>query len=97
MHKKLQKSRHDWDSFFKDNKNMNEMKAGERPDTIHIQNLPTKWFLNYYDRSGLAKDWPNEYVLKKVFQTFGEIREVDIPTLDPYRYKMRIFEYFLTI
>ena len=78
-------TRHDWDNFFKDNKSMNEMKAGERPDTIHLQNLPTKWFLNAYDRSGLAKDKPNEYVLKKVFQTFGDIRAVDIPMLDPYR------------
>ena len=79
-------TRHDWDSFFKDNKNMNEMKAGERPDTIHIENLPTKWFRNSYDRSGAAKDKPDEHVLKKVFQTFGEIRKVDIPCRDPYRY-----------
>ena len=78
-------TRHDWDSFFKDNKNMNEMKAGERPDTIYIQNLPTKWFVDYHDRSGITKDKPSEYVMKKVFQTFGEIRAVDIPILDPYR------------
>ncbi len=78
-------TRHDWDSFFRDNKNMNEMKPGERPDTIHLQNLPTKWFVNHQDRSGVAKDKPSEYVLKKVFQTFGEIRSFDIPSLDPYR------------
>lgn len=78
-------TRHDWDSFF-DSKHMNELKAGERPDTIHLKNLPTKWFVNYHDRSGAAKDKPSEYVLKKVFQTFGEIRAVDIPILDPYRY-----------
>lgn len=65
---------------------MNEMKAGERPDTIYLQNLPTKWFLDPYDRSGALKDKPSEYVLKKVFQTFGEIRALDIPSLDPYRY-----------
>merc|ERR1711976_935813 len=82
-------TRHDWDSFFKDNKNMNEMKAGERPDTIHIENLPTKWFRNSYDRSGAAKDNPVEHVLKKVFQTFGEIRKVDIPCRDPYRAQMK--------
>jgi len=82
-------TRHDWDSFFKDNKNMNEMKAGERPDTIHIENLPTKWFRNTYDRSGAAKDKPDEHVLKKVFQTFGEIRKVDIPCRDPYRAQMK--------
>ena len=45
---------------------MNEMKAGERPDTIYLQNLPTKWFLDPYDRSGALKDKPSEYVLKKV-------------------------------
>ncbi|CAG7734731.1 unnamed protein product [Allacma fusca] len=33
-------SKYDWDSFFRDAKHMNEMKAGERPDTIHFQNLP---------------------------------------------------------
>merc|ERR1719273_174449 len=82
-------TRHDWDSFFKDNKNMNEMKAGERPDTIHIENLPTKWFRNAHDRSGAAKDKPDEHVLKKVFQTFGEIRKVDIPCRDPYRAQMK--------
>ena len=85
-------TRHDWDTFFKDNKNMNEMKAGERPDTIHLSNLPTKWFVDYHDRSGIAKDKPSEYVLKKVFENpFAsnerlEIRALDIPILDPYRY-----------
>ena len=39
-------SRHDWDAFFKNNKDMNEMKPGERPDTIHIAGVPTKWFLD---------------------------------------------------
>jgi len=82
-------TRHDWDTFFKDNKNMNEMKAGERPDTIHLHNLPTKWFLDRDDRSGIAKDKPSERVLKKVFQTFGEVRAVDIPILDPYRNQMK--------
>jgi len=82
-------TRHDWDSYFKDNKIMNEMKAGERPDTIYLQNLPTKWFLDPYDRSGALKDKPSEYVLKKVFQTFGEIRALDIPSLDPYRNQMK--------
>ena len=58
-------SRHDWDSFFRNNKAMNEMKPGERPDTIYLKNLPTKWFLNQQDRSGVAKDKPSEFVLKK--------------------------------
>ena len=65
---------------------MNEMKAGERPDTIHFENLPCKWFVNYQDKSGVAHDKPSEFVLKKTFQAFGEIRIVDIPMLDPYRW-----------
>ena len=69
---------------------MNEMKAGERPDTIHFENLPCKWFVNYQDKSGLAQDKPSEFVLKKAFQAFGDIRIVDIPMLDPYRYDFRI-------
>ena len=68
---------------------MNEMKAGERPDTIHVTNLPTKWFLNSQDRSGVSHDRPSEYVLKKVFGVYGDIRSVDIPSLDPYREKMK--------
>jgi len=82
-------TRADWDAFFRENKNMNEMKAGERPDTIHFENLPCKWFVNYQDKSGVAHDKPSEFVLKKTFQAFGEIRIVDIPMLDPYRHKMK--------
>lgn len=75
-------SQHDWDSFFRDAKNMNEMKAGERPDTIHVKDLPTKWFTNQ------LKDRPNEQVIKRVFESFGEVRCMDIPMLDPYRKEM---------
>ena len=78
-------SRSDWDSFFRENKEMNEMKPGERPDTIHLENLPCKWFVNYQDKSGLAHDKPSDYVLKKAFSAFGDIKIVDIPMLDPYR------------
>ncbi|XP_013389923.1 A-kinase anchor protein 17A-like [Lingula anatina] len=78
-------SRHDWDSFFRDAKNMNEMKFGERPDTIHFKELPCRWFANKKDEN---KDKPSEYILKKVMETFGEVRCVDIPMLDPYRREM---------
>ena len=37
-------SRHDWDTFFQESKNMNEMKPGERPDTVHVSMLPCQWF-----------------------------------------------------
>ncbi|KAM4795373.1 A-kinase anchor protein 17A [Rhinophrynus dorsalis] len=77
-------TRHDWDSFFRDAKDMNESLPGERPDTIHLEGLPCKWFA--LKDSGVEK--PNEEVLVKVFSRFGEIRNVDIPMLDPYREEM---------
>ena len=75
-------TRYDWDSYFRDAKHMNEMKPGERPDTIHFKELPSRWFANKKDQ---CKDKPSEYILKKVLETFGDIRCVDIPMLDPYR------------
>ncbi|NXH76719.1 AK17A protein, partial [Hydrobates tethys] len=77
-------TRHDWDSFFRDAKDMNETLPGERPDTIHLEGLPCKWFAA--KDSGSEK--PSEEVLIKVFKKFGEIRNVDIPMLDPYREEM---------
>jgi len=81
-------TRADWDEFFRDNVDMNEMKAGERPDTIHLENLPVKWYLQMQNKTGEVPDKPSEFVLKKAFSTFGDIRIVDIPMLDPYRQKM---------
>ncbi|XP_057394402.1 A-kinase anchor protein 17A [Balaenoptera acutorostrata] len=77
-------TRHDWDSFFRDAKDMNETLPGERPDTIHLEGLPCKWFA--LKESGSEK--PSEGVLVRVFERFGEIRNVDIPMLDPYREEM---------
>ncbi|XP_076468501.1 uncharacterized protein LOC143299203 [Babylonia areolata] len=79
--------RHDWDSFFRDARHMNEMKAGERPDTIHLKDLPTRWFAKDGGRSATLdqKPRPSEEILRKVFETFGEVRCLDIPMLDPYR------------
>ncbi|KAK2716016.1 A-kinase anchor protein 17A-like [Artemia franciscana] len=79
-------SRQDWDSFFRDAKNMNEMKPGERPDTIHLANLPCRWFR---DRDGGGSpDKPSESMVRNVFCQFGQIRQIDIPLLDPYRMRM---------
>ncbi|KAH9487517.1 A-kinase anchor protein 17A, partial [Bulinus truncatus] len=80
-------TRHDWDSYFRDAKNMNEMKPGERPDTVHIRDLPSIWFsARQSDREINNKELkPSEEVVRAVFQTFGEIRCIDIPMLDPYR------------
>lgn len=77
-------TRHDWDSFFRDAKDMNETVPGERPDTVHLEGLPCKWFAP----KGVSSDKPSEDVLKRVFEKFGKIRNVDIPMLDPYREEM---------
>lgn len=77
-------TRHDWDSFFRDAKDMNETVPGERPDTIHLEGLPCKWFA----QKDSSSDRPSETALKAVFEGFGKIRNVDIPMLDPYREEM---------
>ncbi|KAJ8252869.1 hypothetical protein GJAV_G00206480 [Gymnothorax javanicus] len=77
-------TRHDWDSFFRDAKDMNETLPGERPDTIHLEGLPCKWFA----LKDASPERPSEIVLKKVFEGFGGVRKVDIPMLDPYREDM---------
>ncbi|KAL7384719.1 hypothetical protein ABVT39_007423 [Epinephelus coioides] len=78
-------TRHDWDSFFRDAKDMNETLPGERPDTIHLEGLPCRWFSQ---KDSPYPDRPSEEVLIAVFQTFGKVRNVDIPMLDPYREEM---------
>ena len=78
-------TRHDMASYFRDAKNINEMKPGERPDTVYFKDLPTRWFANKADPN---KDKPSETVLNRVFTVFGDIRCIDIPVLDPYRKQM---------
>ncbi|XP_055542359.1 A-kinase anchor protein 17A isoform X3 [Wyeomyia smithii] len=81
-------TRHDWDSFFRDARNMDEMKAGERPDTIHLSNLPIKWFCpRHQENDDGAK--PSESIFKRIFEKFGDVRCVDIPICDPYRAQMK--------
>ena len=79
--------RHDWDSYFRDARNMNELRPGERPDTIHLQDLPTRWFAKRSDKTKSPDQRlkPCEDIVRRVFETFGEVRCVDIPVLDPYR------------
>lgn len=62
---------------------MNELKAGERPDTIHITGLPVKWFVE--EDSNI----PNESLIAKVFKKWGTLRRVDVPMADIYRPRMR--------
>ncbi|BHF73145.1 anchor protein 17A [Sparganum proliferum] len=82
--------RHDWDAFFRDAKDMDETKNGERPDTVVIDNLPVRWFAADVHRStgsafgSISKSsWPSAQILKDVFEIYGKIRRVDIPMLDP--------------
>lgn len=70
---KVGATRHEWESFFRDNPKMNEMKPGYRPDTIHVQNLPLKWF---------GGSRPKTNYLIDVFKTFGDIKRFHVPLLD---------------
>ena len=70
-------TRHDWDTFFKEDM-MIEQKPGERPDTVHLMDVPCRWFA---DRKSFDREKPSEFVLREVFSLFGEIRLVDIPML----------------
>lgn len=74
-------TRHDWDSYFRDAKGMDEMKPGERPDTIYVQGLPCKWFA---DKRRDA-DRPSEQLVCQAFGGPGLVRRLDIPLLDPYQ------------
>ncbi|XP_053200909.1 A-kinase anchor protein 17A-like isoform X2 [Panonychus citri] len=62
---KLKSSRHEWETFFRDDSSMDETKPGLRADTIHLKNLPLKWF---------GGDKPKPQILLDVFQVFGDIR-----------------------
>lgn len=70
-------TRHDWDSFFRDARGVDEMKPGERPDTVHLQDLPTCWFS---ESTKCAK--PSERLLQKAFSSFGRIRRLEIPAIE---------------
>lgn len=77
-------TRHSWDSYFRDAKHMNELKPGERPDTIHITGLPVKWFIE--DGASV----PSESLICKIFKKWGPLRKIDVPLADPYRSRMRL-------
>lgn len=77
-------TRHSWDSYFRDAKHMNELKPGERPDTLHIQGLPVKWFCEE------GSETPDESLVAKIFKRWGTLRRIDVPAADPYRSKMRL-------
>lgn len=72
-------TRHDWDSFFRYSKDMDELNPGERPDTLHIGNIPIEWL------TVPGEKYPSEKILKKIFKGFGEVARVDLPAADPSR------------
>ncbi|XP_037728980.1 A-kinase anchor protein 17A isoform X1 [Drosophila subpulchrella] len=87
-HKDEFPTRHDWDSYFRDARNMDEMKAGERPDTIHLSHLPMRWFCpRHSEHEEHVK--PSESIFKRIFEKYGRVRMVDIPICDPYRKSMQ--------
>lgn len=67
--------RHDWESFFANPDQPSEQ--WEKPDTIHINDLPIKWFADRTRDTGR----PSEGVIREVFSIFGEIKLIDIPML----------------
>ena len=94
--------RHDWTAFFRDATNLNELKPGERPDTVILRNLPCKWFAKANgepsateggtENKGKEKKtkeqdntMPSATKVKEVFETFGKLRAMDVPLLDPAR------------
>ncbi|VDN52016.1 unnamed protein product [Dracunculus medinensis] len=76
-------TRHDWDDFFRNTNNMDQMKPGERPDTIYLSKLPIDWFKDKKNNT-----LPSEDLLRQIFEQFGAIRCVDIPACDQYRKRM---------
>nr|XP_020669524.1 A-kinase anchor protein 17B isoform X1 [Pogona vitticeps]XP_020669526.1 A-kinase anchor protein 17B isoform X1 [Pogona vitticeps]XP_020669527.1 A-kinase anchor protein 17B isoform X1 [Pogona vitticeps] len=54
------------------------------PDCLHLEGLPCKWFA----LKGSDSETPSEDVLREVFESFGKIKNIDIPMLDPYREEM---------
>lgn len=68
--------RHDWESFFANPDLPSDQ--WEKPDTVHVNDLPIKWFS---DRARGNLSLPSERVLREVFSIFGDIRMIDIPML----------------
>ncbi|MBN3303400.1 AK17A protein, partial [Amia calva] len=69
-------SRQEWDDYFQGGE--------ERPDTVHLEGLPCKWFSSPDSYS----QKPREEIVREVFGRFGHLRNMDIPALDVYREEM---------
>lgn len=70
-----QPSKQEWEDYYADwgMEAFDDEKPGERPDTVHIRGLPTKWFV-----SETSEGRPCPRILTQAFQKFGRVREVGI-------------------
>lgn len=76
----------EWEHFSKETEASSSDGAEEQdhdksPDSIYFEGLPCKWFAP----KGSSGEKPCEEILRVVFESFGKIKNVDIPMLDPYR------------
>ncbi|XP_069798979.1 A-kinase anchor protein 17B-like [Dendropsophus ebraccatus] len=53
----------------------------DTPSCIHLEGLPCKWFLALDSNT----EKPSLEILRTTFEKFGNIVNIDIPMLDPYR------------
>merc|ERR1711981_462654 len=71
-------SKHSWDAHFMENaEHYDDTKSGERPDTILFKDVPKRFFS---DEGSLL---PTEDNIRLAFLTFGQLRNVDVPMLNP--------------
>ncbi|XP_004645771.1 A-kinase anchor protein 17B [Octodon degus] len=76
----------EWEHFPKEKEPLlsdgtEEQNHDKSPDSIYFEGLPCKWFAP----KGSSGEKPCEEILRVVFESFGKIKNVDIPMLDPYR------------
>ncbi|KAJ8912284.1 hypothetical protein NQ315_017317 [Exocentrus adspersus] len=64
-----------WDDFFQNNKEMDEMRPGERPDTVHLSNLPSKWFMKHQALSD-EDVIPSEKIFYRTMDAFRDMKLV---------------------
>ncbi|XP_043830161.1 A-kinase anchor protein 17B-like [Dromiciops gliroides] len=78
-------SQQEWELSSQKNKAAGEellkQNLNESPDSIYFQGLPCKWFAS----KGSSGEKPCEEILRVVFESFGKIKNIDIPMLDPYQ------------
>ncbi|KAJ1197867.1 hypothetical protein NDU88_001712 [Pleurodeles waltl] len=77
-------SKQSWEASLqatKELKETEEFREGQKqdiPSSLHVRGLPCQWFLSADSNGGK----PSMEVLKKVFETFGTVKNIDIPMLE---------------